>query len=355
MCILPDDRSGVAYFIADHKPEKTMTKKTLRFFIFTASLFVVSAIALAWGSWGHKHISRAAVFALPEEMRLFYYNHIDYITESSVVPDLRRPLLADKAEGPRHFLDVEDFNVPLGDIARTAQEAYQKYDSAFLSKTGILPWYIEELMQKLTRAFEKKNKSEILFLSSELAHYIADAHMPLHTSSNYNGQLSGQKGVHALWETTLPQMFGNDFNFHTAPPRYIDDVTDFTWKMIAQSHSLVKPLLAAEMAVRNRFDSTNMYRRDEHGQLVLFYNNPVFSKEYATAFQKQLGNMVEDQLRLSIYDISCYWYTAWVNGGKPNLLRLDDPHLTKQNRRNYRKEYKAWKKGKILNLKIERE
>ncbi len=322
-----------------------------------AVLFVLAGgIVFAWGSWGHKHISRAAVFALPDSMRTFYYNHIDYITESAVVPDLRRPLLNDRNEPPRHFIDIEDFgNGPIDSLPRTMAEAKAKYDSKFLEKYGILPWYIEDLMGKLTNAFRSKNKSEILFLSSEISHYVADAHMPLHTSSNYNGQLTGQNGVHSLWESMLPPMFGSGYNFHTASPEYINDITTYTWKMIAQSHSLVAPLLAAEKSVRKKFDSTNMYKRDANGNLVLFYNSPVFSDAYCTAFNNALGNMVEQQLRLSIYDITCYWYTAWTNGGKPDLTKLDDPHLTRQNRKIFKREYKEWKKGKLMNLTIDKE
>lgn len=330
-----------------------MKKKSVFIFCTIAGLLIISGIVYAWGSWGHKHISRAAVFALPQEMRTFYYNHIDYMTETAVVPDLRRPLLGDKNEPPRHFIDIEDFgDLPISSFPKTTEEAYKKYDSSFLMKTGTLPWTIQDLMEKLTRAFKNKNKSEILFLSSEVSHYVADAHMPLHTSSNYNGQKTGQKGVHALWESTIPPMFGDKFNFNTASPKYIDDVTDFTWKMIEQSHSQVAPLLAAEMRVRKSFDTSAMYKKDAQGQLVLFYGNPVYSDAYATAFYHELGNMVEYQLRQSIYDISCYWYTAWVNGGKPDLTKLDDPHLTKQNRKNFRKEYKAWMKGKLLNMDV---
>jgi len=318
--------------------------------IATIGIIIFSIAAYSWGAWGHKHINRAAVFALPEAMRVFYYNHIDYITESSVVPDLRRPLLQDKEEPPRHFIDIEDFKMPLSEFPKTSKEAYARYDKAFLSKAGILPWYIEDLMEKLTTAFERRSKSDILFLSSELAHYVGDAHMPLHTSSNYNGQLTGQKGIHSLWESTLPPMFGSHFDFKTDKPAYIQNVTDFTWNMIAQSHSLVDSILRADMAVRKQFDSATMYKRDSTGAIVLFYNNPVFSNAYAADFQKHLGNMVEHQLRLSIYDVSCYWFTAWVNAGKPDLISLDDPHLTKQNRKNYKEELKAWNRGKILNL-----
>ncbi len=327
--------------------------KTVLIAILLGSAF---SLAFAWGSWGHKHISRSAVFALPENMRIFYYNHIDYITESAVVPDLRRPLIADKNEAPRHFVDIEDFgNVKLNDLPKTTKEAFAKYDSAFLNKTGVLPWYIQNMTDRLTEAFKKKNKSEILFLSGELAHYVADAHMPLHTSSNYNGQLTNQKGVHALWESTLPQMFGEAYNFKTEPAKYIPDVTAETWKIIAQSHSLVDTLLAVEKTVRSKFNASNMYKKDSAGNTVLSYNAPVFSDEYAKEFHTALAGMVESQLRLSIYDVSCFWYTAWVNGGSPNLTVLDDRHLTKQNRKNYKRELKAWQKGKVLNLSVEKE
>ena len=42
--------------------------------------------------------------------------------------------------------------------------------------------------------------------------------------------------------------------------------------------------------------------------------------------------------------------TDWVNAGSPNLISLDDPHLTKQNKKNFKTELKAWKKSKLLNL-----
>ncbi|HSN09762.1 MAG TPA: zinc dependent phospholipase C family protein, partial [Hanamia sp.] len=241
-------------------------------------------LAFAWGQWGHKHISRAAVFALPAPMQKFYYNHIDFITEGSVVPDLRRGLLNDRNEPPRHYIDVENFKIPLNSFPKTSKEAFEKYDSSFLNRNGYLPWYIDDLTDKLTNAFKKRDKSGILFLSTELSHYVADAHMPLHTSSNYNGQLTGQKGVHSLWESTLPDMFGGSYNFKTPQAKYIENIPDETFKMIEQSHSLVDTLLAKEKEVRSRFTEENRYKRDSSGNVVKFYNSPVFSDEYAKQF-----------------------------------------------------------------------
>lgn len=318
------------------------------FLLFT---FLNIDYLFAWGQWGHKHINRAAVFALPAQMRIFYYNHIDFITEGAVVPDLRRALLNDKNEPSRHYIDIENYKIPVAEFPKTPKEAEEKFDKQFLEKQGILPWYIQTLTDKLTDAFIRKNKSEILFLSAEIAHYIGDAHMPLHTAANYNGQLSGQKGVHALWESEIPELFGNSYNFKTAGAQYIANIPDYTWKMIAQSHSLEENLLTDEKRVREKFsDNDNMYKKDTSGKLVLLYNQPVFSNQYAKQFNDALHGMVEQQLRLSIQDVANYWYTSWVNAGKPDLLSLDDPHLTDQNKKNYKLEYKAWSKGKLLNL-----
>ena len=42
---------------------------------------------------------------------------------------------------------------------------------------------------------------DVLRTAADLGHYLADAHVPLHTTGNYNGQRTNQTGIHALWET----------------------------------------------------------------------------------------------------------------------------------------------------------
>jgi hypothetical protein len=327
-----------------------MKSKILRISFLFLLISGSITLAFAWGQWGHKHISRAAVFTLPQGMQKFFYNHIDFITEGAVVPDLRRALISDKNEPPRHFIDVEDFKIPISEFPKTSKEAFEKYDSAFLNKSGYLPWYIQDLTKKLTDAFKKRNKSEILFLAADLSHYIGDANQPLHATSNYNGQLTNQKGVHSLWESTLPQMFADSYTFKTQRAQYIADVPAATLNIIARSHALVDTILAAEKEVRSRFTQDNMYKKDSSGKTVMFYNSPVFSDEYAQQFNTALNGMIQKQLLLSIHDVASFWYTAWVDAGSPDLISLDDPHLTKQNKKNYKREMKAWQKGKILNL-----
>ena len=135
--------------------------------------FLLLPLLVSWGTFGHEHINRAAVMALPDSMQGFFFNHVDFITQESTVPDLRKYTLNDKAENPRHYIDIENFEAKPEQFTVLA-DVQKKYDAAFLQQNGILPWYMTEIMDKLTRAFREQRKTEILFLSADLAHYIGD-------------------------------------------------------------------------------------------------------------------------------------------------------------------------------------
>ncbi len=330
-------------------------KKSLSAFLLVS----ISFFLLSWGTWGHQHINHAAVFALPDSMRHFFYNHIDFITEESVIPDVRKYTINDKAEFPRHYIDMESYqpnNSTIDTVPLTMKDATAKYDAKFLEKNGILPWYVMDVMQKLTKAFQDKKKAEILFLSADVGHYLGDANMPLHTSVNHNGQFTDQKGIHAFFESQLPEQFGSNYNFYTGDAVYIKDVQAEIWRIIKESHRLADTMLLAEKKVRSNFSADKIYMKDSAGNTLLNkYKDPVHTHEYATAFHQALNKMVEKQLRAAVAATANFWYTAWVNAGSPNLDNLDEPALTERNSKNYKKDYKLWKKGQLFGFKIDKE
>jgi len=332
-------------------------KKTIITFLSVIILAVSSVFFLSWGTWGHQHINHAAVFALPDSMRHFFYNHIDFITEESVIPDVRKYTINDKAEFARHYIDIESFQAGPADILPQAmKEAAAKYDAKFLDKNGILPWYMVEVMQKLTKAFQDKKKAEILFLAADLGHYLGDASQPLHTSLNHDGQLTDQKGIHAFFESQLPEQFGGNYNFYTGDAVYIKDIQSEVWRIIMESHKLVDTLLLAEKKLKASFDTSKIYMKDAAGNIVKNkYNQPVHSYEYAKAYHGALNGMVEKQLRAAVSATANFWYTAWINAGSPDLNALDEASLTQRNSKNYKRDYKRWKKGGLFGFKIDAE
>jgi hypothetical protein len=236
------------------------------------------------------------------------------------------------------------------------KEVKAAYADTFLQKAGLLPWWIQEITEKLTIAMKEKRKSEILFLAGDLGHYLADAHMPLHTALNHDGQLTGQKGIHAFWESQLPEMFGDNYNFYTGEAKYIDNVTRETWNIIESSHRLVDTLLVTERNLKNGLPENKVYKSDPAGNIIKNkYNQPVHTYDYAKQYHDQLHGMVEHQLRLSIVATANFWYTAWINAGKPDLTDLDPQNLTHRNKKSYKRDLKLWKKGKLFGFKVENE
>ena len=316
--------------------------------LISVCLLTFAPLVFGWGMWGHQHINRAAIFALPEDMRVFFFNHADFITEESTIPDLRKYTLNDKAENPRHFIDLEDYAFTQDRIPKNMKELSEKFDEKTTSKFGILPWYIQEVMAKLTEAFKKNRRNEILFLAADLGHYIADAHMPLHTSTNHDGQLTGQRGVHSFWEAQLPEYFGKTYNFKVNDARYISDVSAATWDIINHSHGLVDTLLKTEKAARQKFTEETLFKKNAAGQTEKnMFGKNVYSYDYATAFHSALNGMVENQMRRSVQSLADFWYTAWVNAGKPDLGKLDSPEVTRRNSKAYKYELKLYRQGKL--------
>ena len=101
--------------------------------IFTSICIIsFSGLFVSWGTFGHEHINRSAVFALPKPLQTFFYNHIDFITQEATVPDLRKYTMNDKSEGPRHFIDLENYG-SIDGLPATIEEAKKKYDDKFLN------------------------------------------------------------------------------------------------------------------------------------------------------------------------------------------------------------------------------
>jgi len=332
-------------------------KKRVYSLLAAAGIITGSVFFISWGTWGHQHINHAAVFALPDSMRHFFYNHIDFVTEESVIPDVRKYTINDKAEFARHYIDIESFQAsPADSLPATMKAANIKFDAKFLDKNGILPWYMMEVMQKLTKAFQDKKKAEILFLAADLGHYLGDANMPLHTSLNHDGQLTDQRGIHAFFESQLPEQFGAGYNFYTGDAVYVPDVQQEVWRIINASHKLADTMLLTEKKLKSSFDTSKIYLKDAAGNIVKNkYNQWVHSNEYAKAFHDALNGMVEKQLRAAVAHTANFWYTAWVNAGRPDLDALDEPALTQRNSKNYKKDYKRWKKGRLFGFKIDTE
>ncbi|HXH20268.1 MAG TPA: zinc dependent phospholipase C family protein [Chitinophagales bacterium] len=281
--------------------------------------------ALPWGFWAHKRINRIAVFTLPQEMFGFYKHHIEYITASAVNPDKRRYSSADEA--PRHYIDIDHYGTyPFDNVPRHWDSAVAKFTEDTLLAYGIVPWHVNRMMGWLTAAFREKDAARILRLSTELGHYIADAHVPLHTTENYNGQLTNQVGIHGFWESRIPELFGDDYDYFVGKAKYIEHPLDEIWDIVLASHRLVDSVLLVEKKLREEFPADQVYSFEQRGNVTA----KVYSEAYTTAYDARLNNMAERRLRESVIDVGSFWFTAWVNAGQPDLDGLINQRVVEE-------------------------
>jgi hypothetical protein len=187
------------------------------------------------------------------------------------------------------------------------------------SEYGVLPYNLLRVQNNLTEAFRSGNEAAILRLSAELGHYIGDAHVPLHTTENYNGELTNQRGIHAFWESRIPELFADEeFDPLVGRAEYIAEPADWYWDIVLTSHQLVDSVLRVEKQLSQEFPVDRQYCFEERlGRTVR-----VECTEYARAYQQRMRGMVEERWRASIHAIGCAWYTAWVDAGQPDLSLL---------------------------------
>lgn len=306
-------------------------------------LFLSIEILCSWGFSGHKTINHNAVFILPKSMIGFYKNNIAYITAHAVDPDKRR--YTDPYEAPRHFLDADHYgNFPFDTIPQKWDNAVIKFTADTLNKYGSVPWSIQRNYYRLVQAFKSLDSIKILRYSADLGHYIADAHVPLHMTSNYNGQLTNQVGIHAFWESRLPELFSDRYNFFTGKAIYINDPLKSAWIICRQTYGSLDSVLKMEQQLQLTFRTDQKYTFIKNNNKII--RN--YSEPYSGAYHDLLRGMVEKQMRASILSVGSYWFSAWVDAGQPDLKGMIKRELSEEEKLKESLEEYHFQNGKIL-------
>ncbi len=286
--------------------------KTVYFFLVVFCHIPLEA--WSWGFFAHRQINRYAITSLPPAMFAFYKAHLAFLTEKSVNPDKRRYVFQDEAA--KHFIDLEIYHASLLNAEKLLfKEVLAKYGQEIVEAHGKLPWAILNVQKQLTEAFRDKDIAKILKYSADLGHYVADAHVPLHTTENYNGQITGQEGIHALWETRLPVLFFQTYNLFVGQAVYIKDISSHVWKILLSSYALLGKVLDVEKEISAQYPAISKYSFEQEGSLL----KKQYAIGFATAYHQALQGQVEARLKQSIIEVGSFWFTAWINGGAPTL------------------------------------
>ena len=192
-------------------------------------------------------------------------------------------------------------------------------------------------------AFKSNDYDRILRTSADLGHYIGDAHVPLHTTRNYNGQLTNQKGIHGFWESRLPELFNDDYDFFVGKARYVENPLELAWKIVGESFAAKDSVLRFEAELNERFPSDRKYSFENRGASIM----KVYSEDYSKEYDKLLDGMVERRMRQAIITVGSLWFTAWVNAGQPDLDLFKEQKIGSDTERELAEEEQNYQKGAI--------
>jgi hypothetical protein len=264
--------------------------------------------AEAWGFDAHRFIMDRAIALLPPELRPLFETHRATLVERSIDPDTWQNAGFDEIESPNHFLDLDWVGYgpyPFADLPRDYTAAIAKFGRQRIEDNGTLPWRTEEMHGNLRRAFESYRRRgafgrfDILHYSAWLAHYVSDAHVPFHAVLNYDGQLTGQHGIHARFESFAFERFREQLTVTPKPRAGIRDPRGFVFQTILEGTRLVAPILKSDLdAIGSR---------------------EVYDDQYYAAFFKANRAVMERRLSEAIAAVAATITGAWEAAGKPAL------------------------------------
>lgn len=275
-------------------------------------------------------------------MLALYKPNIDFIAAHAVDADMRRNVVTDEA--PKHYIDIDYYGTyPYTELPRKWSDAVAKYAEDTLLANGVAPWHIQAMLSRLTESFKEKNFFKIMKNSADIGHYIADAHVPLHTSSNHNGQLTDQKGIHGFWESRVPELLADkEFDFFIGKAQYIQNPGEYIWARVLESAKAADSVLMFEKLLTKQFASDKKFAFETRNNTLIRQ----YSSAFTIAYNKMLNGMVGRRMRLAIFSVASFWYTAWVNAGQPDLTELGKQKFSEIEVKEFEKLTEAWKTGK---------
>ncbi|MCC7243186.1 MAG: hypothetical protein IT180_14765 [Acidobacteria bacterium] len=263
----------------------------------------------AWGFEAHRLIADRVIDLLPAALKPLFEEHRAFIVERSIDPDLWRTA-GFESEPPNHFLDMDHRAFgpyPFEGLPRSYDEAVQKFGRAFIQDQGLLPWRVPEFYGLLQRGFASLKRpspspyalDDIVYYVALLSHYVADGHVPLHAVVNYDGQLTGQQGVHGRWETQLFERNRGSISVNPAAPHAVTEPRTFMFDVLLASNRMAADVLAADKAAAAGRD---------------FYDDAYFA-----AFGVRALPGLEQRLNASVTAVAGLIIGAWEQAGRPDV------------------------------------
>jgi hypothetical protein len=280
--------------------------KRLLAVVVTILVVLVPSRSFAWGFAAHQLIMQRAIDVLPPALKPFFEQHRAEVVMRVVDPDLWKGVGWD--EDQNHFLDLgipEYGKPPFAELPREHGAALEKFGAAALARNGLLPWREEEMFGNLRRAFvtigrgSRFGTSDLVVSSSIASHYLQDAYQPFHATDNYDGQKTGNNGIHSRFETDLVVRYGSRLQLTPKPAGALGNARDAAFDALIVSFRDIDRILAADTAAANGRE---------------FYDDAYYEQFFAA-----VKPILEERMSAAVTATASLIVTAWERAGRPAL------------------------------------
>lgn len=266
-----------------------------------ASVLLVSLalIFISWGRTGHYKISYNTSLSFTQEMEPFM-EWINHLADHASDADYRRS--EDTNEGPRHYIDLDNYPEFLSDgsISQSLDSVLSQHGESFVYDAGVLPWATLQSYDSLRECMIRKDWEKAKFFAADLGHYVADGHMPMHITNNYNGQLTGNKGIHSRYESTMINANIDKIIYSGEELQPIENISAYVFDYLYANYPYVDSIIEADN-----------------------YATAIASSTSSTEYKDALWNKTKDMTTLLFKNASQAMteliFNAWVEAGKPSL------------------------------------
>lgn len=272
-----------------------MNSRLIRYF----SLIIILISLSSWSEKVHRKINTSSVEILPNGLkRLNQWS--EFIGDHASDADLRK--MSDKPEFVKHFIDIDNYDdfIKNHQIEENFKAACAKYGKDFVMKNGTLPWVTDSTYQALVENFRMKNWNQAALTIADLGHYVADGFMPFHTTANYDGQFTGQTGVHSRYEEVMVDPYIDDIILKETPDKKVDQVQAYIFGYLYANNSKIEPILQAD--------------RD-----ALKMSGGQYDESYYQFFWEKTKLLTVKQLRKATKTLATLIYSAWIEAGKSEI------------------------------------
>ncbi len=275
--------------------------KKIQHITFTVTILSLWLILSSWGTVGHRKINQHAPASFPSGLNFLRASWTTILADNASVADERKQW--DNSEPPKHYIDIDSYNefILYGKIPMTLDSVRDLYGVSFVLDNGILPWATIATFDSVKACFQRNDFNKASLFAADLGHYVADGHMPLHITKDYDGQNSSRHGIHSRYESHMIGSYNDSINYSDDTAEFIGDVPGYIFTYLYHNYGYIDSIFLA----------------DDYAQSVAGNNN---SSAYYQALWDRTGTFTTALFKHASWSIANLIYTAWMEAGSPNSV-----------------------------------